>query len=128
VSDCVQTGVTQFVPATAGAHLPKPSQPAVQPAALIAHSASAPLGTALQLPTPLRLHRLHVVQDAVLQHTPSTQLPEPQSVLAPQDMPFGRAMQEPLLQIFPVPQPVPFATLPVELHTDAPVAHDVVPV
>ena len=88
-----QVGVTQSVPAPAGPHLPRPSQPAVHPAALIGHRASAPLGTALQVPAPLRLHRLQVEQDEVLQQTPSTQALLAHSVDVAQPWPCGRPTQ-----------------------------------
>jgi hypothetical protein len=39
-----------------------------------------------------------------------------------------QALQVPVRQYMFTPQLVPFATLPVEVHTVVPVAHDVVPV
>jgi hypothetical protein len=45
-----------------------------------------------------------------------------------QAAPFAHATHVPALHTIPEPQLVPFATLPVEVHTEAPVAHDVVPV
>jgi len=73
------------------------------------------------------LQAWHVPQDALPQHTPSTQFPLPQSVPALQVEPFGRVTHAPALHILPVPQLVPFATLDVNTQTDEPVVHDVVP-
>jgi hypothetical protein len=41
--------------------------------------------------------------------------------------PAAHGTQAPLLQTIPVPQPAPFATLPVDVQMELPVAHDVVP-
>ncbi len=91
------------------------------------HAAS--VDTAAHVPRlPATLQRLQTPQEELPQHTPSTQLPEPQSVPPEQVEPFGRGTQLPLLQIFPVPQLVPLATLPVDVQTIGPVVHDVVPV
>jgi hypothetical protein len=89
----VQLGVTQSVPTLAGAHLPAPSQPAVHPVELAGHRGSGPLATALQVPAPLRLHRLQVEQDEVLQQTPSTQEPLMHSVGVEQAWPSERPTQ-----------------------------------
>jgi hypothetical protein len=91
------------------------------------HAAS--VATAAHVPRlPATLQRLQTPHEALPQQTPSTQFPEPQSVADEQAMPFGRGTQLPPLQIFPGAQLVPLATLPVDVHTDVPVAHDVVPV
>jgi len=51
------------------------------------------LETALQVPAPLRLHRLQVEQDEVLQQTPSTQAPLTHSVDDEQPWPSERPTQ-----------------------------------
>jgi hypothetical protein len=116
----------QSVVEGAAAHLPA-LHPARHCVASTGHAAS--VDTAAHVPRlPATLQRLQTPHDELPQQTPSTQFPEPQSVPDEQAMPFGRGTQLPPLQIFPVAQLVPLATLPVVVHTDTPVAHDVVPV
>jgi hypothetical protein len=42
--------------------------------------------------------------------------------------PTAQVTQVPLLQTMPFPQPVPLGTFPVDVQTDVPEAHEVVPV
>jgi hypothetical protein len=69
-----------------------PSVPQVE-AAVTAHTplgSTVPLATGAQVPRlPVRLHARQDVQDAVPQHTPSTQLPLTHSGPAPQEAPRG---------------------------------------
>jgi hypothetical protein len=124
-SVCAQL-LPHAVCADAGAQLPAPSQPAVQLAADGAQRVSTPTG--LHVPCPLTLQRLQAEHEDVLQQTPSTQLPLPQSVPTVQAVPLGVATQAPPMQILAVPHGVLSATFPVTPHTDEPVAHDVRPV
>jgi hypothetical protein len=59
---------------------------------------------------------------------PHASVPLWQTLLGLQGEPSAQAMHVPLLQTMPAPQLVPLATLPVDMHTDEPVAQDVVPV
>jgi hypothetical protein len=59
---------------------------------------------------------------------PQASVPLWQTLLGLQPEPFAHATQAPALQTIPEPQFVPAATFPVCVHTEVPVAHDVVPV
>jgi hypothetical protein len=120
--------VPQLVVFEAGKHVPPALHPAVQFWAELGQPGAGPGATGLHVPTPLRSQRLQVPQAVLPQHTPSTQFPLPQSWPVVQVSPLGRPMQEPLLQILPVPQLVPFPTFPVAVQTEVPVAHEVAPV
>jgi hypothetical protein len=118
------------VPNAAALHAPAPSQPPARQVATDAgHAASAVLmGLAKHAPAcPEMLQDWQVPQEGAPQHTPSTQLPLPQSVPTLQVAPFGRTTHAPALHILPVPQLVPLATFDVNTQTDTPVAHDVEP-
>jgi len=107
------------------AHLPA-LHPAMHCVESTGHAAS--VDTAAHVPRlPATLQRLQTPHDGLPQQTPSTQFPEPQSLVDEQVEPFGRGTQAPALQIFPGAQLVPLATLPVDVQTEVPVAHDVVP-
>jgi hypothetical protein len=86
----------QTVPAVAGLQFPAPSQPAMQLAADTGQAVSlAVVALGEQVPTPLRLHALHVPQDADAQQTKSVQnAPVPHSALLEQVAPLGLAVAQ----------------------------------
>ena len=65
-----------------------PVFPQVPPAAQRAWGSEIPLPTFAQVPRPFRLQAWQVPQEAVVQQTPSTQLPLPHSWAAAQSAPL----------------------------------------
>ena len=88
------------------AQAPAPLQNPVLPQGGLAAQfggSATPFGTLLQVPLPLRLHDWQAGQLAVLQQTPSTQLPLAHSFPPPQAAPFAFLdAQLPAVVAFPV--------------------------
>lgn len=122
----LQAAVPQLVVAGAFRQAPAPSQVPFGPQGKLGLAAQPPCGSAVPAAIgwhdpawPEMLHALQVPQLAEEQQTPSTQLPLPHSVPAPQSWPSRLRPQDPLLQTLPGAQSVSTAqtaTQPVPLQ------------
>ena len=86
----VQNGAAQPMLAGACVHAPAVHVPVLPQGGLTAHKpcgSAAPFETVAHVPLPLMLQAWHVPHDEVVQHAPSTQLPVPHSLPAPQVAP-----------------------------------------
>ena len=107
------------MPAAAGLHLPKPSQPPAMQFAIDAGQvlSAAPAGLLVQVPgDPLTLHAWQLPHDGMLQHVLSTQLPEVHWLAAVQGDPFDCGAT----QVPPVQNAVPVQVVPLQQSCPTP--------